>query len=440
MEEKKWLSPAIRDFMRNEVCLIVEPSQTFSASIQHCLNDLNLSLEQVITARRFEDAKRIIHERKPKVVITEYEVESKFGLSLLELQGLYHNELERISIIVTRNTSDSTVAEAAEEEIDAYILKPFSPDTFRQKFLEILEKKVTPSEYARKIHRGKMLFAAQDLEGALGEFLTSKRLDRKPTLACFYAGQTFQFQGEFLKALAEFREGRTYQPLHYKCLMAEFDELVLREDYKEAYRLIPLIKANYPVTAQRLGQMFIAAVFTQHFYEMSDYFQLFLKLEARTPQLTQLASLALLTTGRYFLSKKDLAQACECFEMGALATAREMGYLEKVIHELLVFGAVKEAEGFFGKIQPHEIGTPEYARLSFKVDRFLLNQEQVIAKGRKIVSAGQATPEIYEVLVKILATAGKEPMAESIISKAMESHPELRTSLYKILTDYLPKY
>jgi DNA-binding response OmpR family regulator len=429
----------MREFMRDQVCLIVEPSQTFSASIQQCLNEMNLSIGQVITARKFEDAKRVIHERKPKIVITEYEVEAKFGLTLLETQGDYHDELNRVSIIVTRNTTDSAVAEAAEEEIDAYILKPFSPDNFTYKFLEILDRKVRPSEYAKKIRSGKKLFAANQLEAALGEFIESKKLDKKPTLACYYAGQVYQVRGEFQKALAEYREGRTYQPLHYKCLMAEFEELITREGYKEAYRLIPLIKANYPVTSHRLGQIFIAAVFTQHFDEIADYFQLFLKMEGRTPKLVQLTSLALLTAGRYFLGKNDTARACEYFEMGVLASSRDIRYIEKIVHDLLQANAIKEAEYFLAKVQPHDVGTPEHARLAFKVDRHVLTPEQTIEKGRKIVSAGQGTPEVYEILVKTLALAGKEPMAESIISRALEDHPELRAPLYKVLSENLRK-
>jgi tetratricopeptide (TPR) repeat protein len=439
MSDYKRLHPGIRQFLQGQVCLIVEPSQTFSASIQSCLHDLNLSLAQIITSRKFEDAKRIIHERRPKVVITEYEVEARFGLSLLEAQGDYYDELSRVSIIITRNTSDAVVAEAAEEEIDAYILKPFSPDVFRKRFLEVLERKVDPSEYIKKIREGKRQMAMNNLEAALAEFVDSKKLDKKPTLACFYAGQVYHVRGEIDKALAEYREGRKHQPLHYKCLMAEFENLIAREGYDEAYKLVPMIKFNYPVTPQRLGQIFIAAVFTQHFEDLEDYFQMFLKVEARSAKLVQLTSLALLTAGKFFLAKGDVARGCEFFEMGVTATSRDLAFLEKVIHELLQSGLIKEAENFLAKAHAHEFGTPEHNRLGFKVDRFVLSPDRVIEKGRRLVAEGHGNPEVYEALVRILATAGREPMAESIISKALETHPEMRVPLYKILHENLRK-
>jgi DNA-binding NarL/FixJ family response regulator len=430
---------SIQDFTRDQVCLIIEPSQTFSASIQNCLNDMDLSLSQVITARKYEDAKRIIQERKPKIIISEYEVEAKFGLSLLEMQGEYFDELSRVSIIITRNTMDSAVAEAAEEDIDAYILKPFSQDSFRYRLLDVLEKKVSPSEYAKKIRLGKRLFESNLLDEALAELLAGKKLNKKPTLACYYIGRIYEAQGDSQKALKEYREGRDYQPLHYKCLTAEFDELMLKENYKEAYPLIPFIKENYPTTAHRLGQFFIAAVFTQNFDDVGSFFQLFLQTELRTPKLIQLTSLALFTAGRSFLAKAEIARACEYFEMGILSTSRDIGYLEKVIDELLMAKAFKEAEGFLGKVLPAEVGSPHQSRLSFKVDRYLLTQEQVIEKGRKLVAAGHGTPEVYEILVKVLAAAGKEPMAEFMISRALETFPQMRSPLYKILTENLPK-
>jgi tetratricopeptide (TPR) repeat protein len=427
---------SIKEFLGGQVCLIVEPSSAFSSSIHACLMEFGLTLSQILTVRKFEDAKRIIHEKKPKVVISEYEVGTDLGLSLLELQGEYYpDEMSRISIIVTRNSADSAIAEAAEEQVDAYILKPFSVDFFRDKITTVFNRKMNPSNYMEKIRAGKNHFSLNEFKESVADFGEAKKLDDKPTLACFYSGQSYQAMGDKVKALAEFKEGRKYQPLHYKCLIGEFESEMAEQKYAEAYVLVELIRTHYPITSHRLGQFFIAAVFTYHFDELPTLYQIYLKLEQRPAKLVQLTSMALFTAGRYWVNQNSLQKAVDCFEMGVMASGREIGYIEKVINIFLKIKAAKESQVFFSKIQPSDVGTSAYNRLGFKIDQFILSKNQLIEKGRKIVAADEATPEIYISLVGLLADENKISMAESIISKALATYPEMRAELYQILKE-----
>jgi len=103
-------------FLGEGVCLIVEPSGAFSASIQICLRDLGVPAGQVVVAKKFTEAMTAIKEQKPKVLVTEYEIEKEFGLTLIEEQEKYHSIQSRLSVIVTKNGTDSAIAEAAEEQ------------------------------------------------------------------------------------------------------------------------------------------------------------------------------------------------------------------------------------------------------------------------------------------------------------------------------------
>lgn len=431
--------PLIQRFLEEQYCLIVEPSQAFASTVQFCLAGLGVKSGMILTARKYADACKMIADKKPKLLITEYEIERQFGLALVEMQEHHYAEDSRISMVVTKNSSDSVVAEAAEEQVDAFLLKPFSADALSEKIKGVLDRKTNPSPYVSKIRDGKVLLSNKDYVGAVREFKAAKSLHEKPTLACYYAGSVMQNHAKWDPALLEFREGRQYQPLHYKCLIGEFEVLISQKRFAEAHQLVAPIKNNYPLTPRRLGQLIMASIFTKHFEEIMPYFQLYSALETRSQELNKITSMAMFTAGRHYLEVKDIAQATQLFEKGAIVAAREFTYLERVITELLQAKAIDAAQDFLGKAQASTVGTPEHNRLAFKVDLHVLSRSQMIERARKLVQNGEATPDLYKTIVELMVTDGKVTLAESVIARAVQEFPDLRASLFAILESKSPK-
>lgn len=421
-----------QEFLGDGPCLLVEPSAAFSANLQSCLGDLGVPLNQIVVIRKFEEAKLFITDKKPRLILSEYDITGGSGLALLELQESQYEERRKIAVVVTKNSSASAVAESAEGSVDAFILKPFSAEVFRKKMAEVLSRKLHPTRYTLKIQEGRGELAVKNFAEALQGFTEAKSLNEQPTLAHYYAGAVHQSQGDIDKALAEFRRGRQYQPIHYKCLMGEFEGLMAQQKYKDAYALVPLIKANYPITSHRLGQIFIAAVFTYHFDDLEDYYDLFLSMENRSAWLIELTSLALFTAGKYW-AKKDPPKALSYFDMGMTVRGREISFVESVVDELIRAGAYKEADAACAKILPTDIGSPKHSQLRFKLDYHTVPHDRLIDKGRKLVTDGHANPEIYRLLVTLMSTQGKTTLAESVIAQALREHPTLRKELYEIL-------
>ena len=117
---------SIKNFLEQQQVLIVDPSATFGLTLVATLTEMGAPTHKVLFSKKYEDAQRMINEYNPKILITEYFVGQKLGLSLIEQQGLQLGEANKISIMITHNTSTSSIAEAAEEHVDDYILKPFS--------------------------------------------------------------------------------------------------------------------------------------------------------------------------------------------------------------------------------------------------------------------------------------------------------------------------
>lgn len=421
-----------KTFLGDGPCLVVEPAVAFAANLQACLGDLGVPLNQIVVIRKFEEAKQFIADKKPKLILSEYDITGGSGLALLELQEGQYDERQKIAVVVTKNASASAVAESAEGSVDAFILKPFSAEVFRKKLAEVLNRKLNPTLYTQKIQESRGEMAVKHFDQALKGFTEAKSMNEQPTLAHYYTGAVYQSQGNIEKALEEFRLGRKFQSIHYKCLMGEFEGLMAQQKYKEAYGLVPLIKANYPITSHRLGQIFIAAVFTYHFDDLQDYYELFLSMENRSSWLIELTSLALFTAGKYW-AKKEPAKALTYFDMGMTVRGRELSFVENVVDELIRAGAYKEADLAFAKVLPADIGSAKHSQLRFKLDYHTLPHDRLIDKGRKLVSDGHGSPEVYKLLVGMMSSQGKTTLAESVIAQALREHPALRKELYDIL-------
>ncbi|MFN8792576.1 MAG: hypothetical protein ACK5Y2_14065 [Bdellovibrionales bacterium] len=427
------------NFLQGNLCLIVEPSQSFAFAIQSTLQQMGVPFEQLHISRKIQDAKKIIEQRKPKILITEYEIEGQFAIDLIELQSQHYDAQNRISFINTMNDSDSAVAEASEGDVDGYLLKPFSMSVFKDKLEKVLKQKIQPSPYLVKINKGKKLYLNHEFAESLQEFEEAKPLHQRPTLAFFHKGQAYQALGDFEKALAEYHEGLRFQPLHYRCLTGEFEALLAVKKYQQAYDLIEPLKKNYPITARRLAHFFVAAVFTEHFDDLLVFYKLFNRIDQRTPELIRISSEAMMTAARYAIKENDLDKALEFFEVGLLISGRSFEYLERSINELINVQAGFRAQKLLSNAHTSDIGKSRYRILEFKVGELIWSQEELIEKGNRLIADGFGPPEIYRAVVKAMAELNKEILAGTFISKLQDKHPELCAELYKLLEDHLPK-
>lgn len=142
-------------FTTESRCLIVEPSLPFALVLQACMEQQGIPRNHITICRRYEDAKKHIEKTPPAILVTEYDLSVGMGLTLIEMQEEMFPENKRVSIVVTGNSADSAIAEAAEGAVDAYILKPFSPELFRKKVAEVLDKKNNPSKYMQWVQSGR---------------------------------------------------------------------------------------------------------------------------------------------------------------------------------------------------------------------------------------------------------------------------------------------
>jgi tetratricopeptide (TPR) repeat protein len=435
------LSPVekLRTFLSQQSCLIVESSNSQAMSLRAKLVELGVQNTQIWTANKIEVAKELLTANRPTLFILEYEMDAAQTNSLIQLHEKMYVSSQRTVFIMGRSVSIGVVLEDRQGQIDSFLLKPFSADNFRERLILVAKNKVEPELYLAKLNSGITHLANGENENAMRSFDEAATLNPKPTMAWYYKGETARKLGHPARALEFYREGLKTMPLHYRCALAEFETLKELGKPEDAFNLVEEILAHFPVSRTRLGHFFDLAVTVKRFDELPTLYAVYRDFEDRSQELCQSAETAFLTAGRFVLADGDVEKALSYFDIGIQVAARRFDYVERVVLELVGQKVVNAAATFLSKISPEDQASVAFEQLAFCVDQLTMTGEQIMNRGRQIIFQGKGTPEIFHAVIRSFAEAGKETLAESAIGKAIETNPELRDSLYKVLAENLPK-
>lgn len=427
-------SPEVVAFLQDEDVLIVEPSVSFAQTLIELLKEARVPEKNIHHVRGYEDAARIMENKKPKILITEYSVGKTNGISLVPLQIKNHDESVKIATLITHDSTSTTIAEAAEEHVDAYILKPFSIGDFGKRLNKVIQAKLSPSPFEEKIKAGKALLKNNEFALAALEFKEAIKIKEKSPLGHYYVGQALHFQKSIPEATGEYRKGLKINPLHYKCLLGEFDSHFEQNDYKAAYDVAKRIASHFPISPKRMGNIFISLVFSHHFEDITSYYQMYRELDFRPAELTKIFGAALLTAGKFNIKRGEVSKANECFAMGVSVVGPEDNYLETVIRELLKAKAPEMAKSYLSLFRAAEVGRKTYSQMSFLIDlQTIGDRDQIIERGRKLVAKGFADRDAYRLLVHYLTDLKRAVLAEDIAEKAVRDFPDLREEVYALI-------
>ncbi len=412
----------VKNFLSTKKALIIDSSKAFRDAIRQALVDMGIPNTSIFSGFDFYRGESILLEKKPEIIFSEFEIKNVYALDFLVPKHVknYPDQLNRIYIIATSNKTDTAVAEAAEGEIDGYVLKPFPVGSLKDYFQKIILSKMKPSEYQILLRKGQNFLEEKKFDKAVDIFVQASQKDKSPSLAYYYAGIARLNLDQFDQALVFFEKGLSLNPIHYRCLSGQLDVFIRTKNNDKAFQVIQVFAKNFPMTAQRLKQMFILAIYTHNFHNVEEILDFYFKLDRRPEDLKKVVVASCMAAGKLFLKDKEVARAMNLFEKGSNISGRDAKFIETVIQALLNFELVSPAQLFL-KIYPLELQKSDsYVRLDFAVQSMILEPEKLVQLGRKLISDGIATKEIYKLVLDHLLVLKKYVLAESIAIRGMK--------------------
>ena len=420
---------SLKKLLGQNFILIVDAISSARTNLAATLVKLGAVREQMALVGTMDEAREVITKEKPKLIFSDFMIGSESGLDLIQTQKSQSQDeglKDTVFVLVTSNASQSTVARAAEEDVDTFVIKPYTINSLKNALGRAVDMKVNPSRYLQLIEQGKDQLFLAEFDAAVAYFTEAMEEQEQPTLACFYYGQAEMMKSALTSAYTKFDEGLSYNKIHYKCLVGLFDLLSLQKKYLEAYEVVKRITQYFPANPSRLGSALRLAIITENFQDMEGYYRIYLKIEGRSEELIKYMCSALVVTGKYYLRNKVKSRALQVFENAALCAGPKTAILLYAVETLVEYKLKDDSARFSTKIEAIAPESPHFWASRFLVSTLAGSLLDSVQLGRDAIQRGCAIPSVYEKLIFQSMRAGHVEAAERLFFEASSKWPEQR--------------
>jgi CheY-like chemotaxis protein len=396
------------------------------------LTKLGAVSARISSVGTIEDAQAEALRNHAKIIFSDFNIGSRSGLELLQnLKVEYdkQNIKDYLFVLVTSDASQSAVARAAEEDVDTFVIKPYSFDTLHKSLAKAIRAKLMPSRYMQLIDEGKEFLFRKELDVALECFKEAMTESPEPTLACFYMGQTQYLQACLESSEKDYLKGLFYNRIHYKCMVGLYDLFLSQKKFDEAYDIVRRIAQFFPANPTRLASVLRLAITTNNFQDIEEYYRIFVKLEQRSDELVKCICSALVVAGKYYLTQRSPKRALELFQFAAVSAAGNAGVLLYIVEALSAYQYLDEARPFKERIRRVAMGSMEDQVSEYHLIFPTIPIAERIVASRKMIELGFHRLIIYENLAGDLMASGQVSEYEKVMEVAFQKWPEEKTRL-----------
>ena len=397
-----------RKFLSENEVLIVDKNPSSRNRLLKTIYDLGAERHMIHTTSNLQEAQEIMETKKLGLVLSDYFVGGGSGFDLFKMiRERDPDNKELTLILVTSNISQSAVAKAAEEDVDSFIIKPYTIQSIQENLISTIAAKVKPSDYMLKIEEGKKQIAQGKYNEAIVTLKKATEMHPKPSLAMFYIGQAEYLKNRVDKASDSYNEGLNFNNIHYKCLVGLFEIFMREGKYKEAYQVVKKIAKYFPANPDRLAQIVRLAVITGNYHDMQMYYEIFTSLEVRLQVLTNYIGAGMYVAGKYFLQNNESEVAMQYFDNIAVSCSEFTKFLKGIIGILVEHGLTSEAEKFLARF---DAGTKEHE--DYLISDFLISSKKstdtglIIKKGMDIYNKKIRDFKVLHTLVSAMEKGG----------------------------------
>ncbi len=428
----------VSNFLADSRALIVDSSSSARTRLVTGLVQLGAKRHNILSTGSFEEAQANISSDAPRIVLCDFTISGRSGLDLLQEQRASNPDLKQcVFVLVTANTAQSAVARAAEEDVDTFILKPYTQEIFRKSLTAAVSSKINPNEYLKTIESGRTKLSHAEIDDAIQYFEKAMEMSPQPTLACYYLGQTDLMRDSVNKATQNFEKGLTYSRIHYKCLVGLFEVLTQQKRHAESYDVVKRIAQYFPANPARLASALRLAIVTNNYDDIESYYRIFLQLDERPDELINYMCSALAVTGKHYLLKKANRRALELLEKAIVSSAGRTRFIRYAIECLIESNMSSEADGWLKRFPREAREGEDYAVSDLLVMGKFAQSGRVLQRGRELLKKGIESAPVYQVMIEHAARSGQIETAEDLLRVASAKWPAHSGRFKKLLAKNL---
>ncbi|MBN21269.1 MAG: hypothetical protein CL678_08265 [Bdellovibrionaceae bacterium] len=426
-------------YLKTQTVLVADSNHSSRSALARNIITLGAKPTSVSTASTYDDAVTIIEKKNPSLVLCDYDLGGRSGLELLQTLRKMKPEMDKkLFVLVTGNSSQSAVAQAAEEDVDTFILRPYTLEVLTNSLMRAAMEKFQPSPYRKTILEGKDLLFKGEIDPAVAKFEEAIKMDPKPALAYFYIGQADFMKEALQDAQGQYSKGLELNKIHYKCLTGLFDLLMKMQQYNEAYDVVKRVSRYFPANPDRLTQVLRLAIMTKNYDDIERYYKTFINMDVRNDELIRYVCAALVVCGKYYLQTNHSSRAMTLFTNAAVTGIGRVNILREIILTLCEHDMHKKAEDFLSRFPDDQKSDTIYLSLEYLVSEKLSDPSNVVEQGRKLIDGGHEDLLIYQVLIRTSNRSGLNESAQKYLEQGSKKYPEQKDLLQRAFDSSTP--
>jgi CheY-like chemotaxis protein len=408
-----------KDHVQKVDVLIVDKNGSSRNRLLKIMYDLGCQRHLIHPVGTVAEAQEVMRTKKVGIVLSDYHVGGGSGFDLFKMIRANDPDNKELTLIlVTSNISQTAVAKAAEEDVDSFIIKPYTIQSIQENIVATVAAKIKPSDYIVRVNEGKALIIAGKYEEAIEHLKTAMPLHSKPALALYYIGQAQYLQNLKKNAEGSYSNGLSFNNIHYKCLIGLYDMFIKEERWTDAYQVVKKIAKFFPANPDRLAEIIRLAIRTENFEDMQMYYEIFTSLEERTSGLVNYVGAGLFVSGKHFLRQQRTDEAMAYFDNIAVSCSEFTKFPRAMITTLVEFQQVDAAELYLSRFPAGSDESEDFLVSDFLVLGARMGHNGVVVKrGMELYNKNIRD---YQLLKTLIVAMEKCQLKEALIQQVRQ--------------------
>lgn len=413
----------ISKFLSESTFLVVSLSPTTKASIIRLLIDSGAKLPNIFSAGSYKEGVAHLTSRKVNVIISDFKLNGSNSASLIfsKIREL-DSQGRHVFIVVNSSQDQASIAMSAEEEIDGFLLSPFSAHDFNSVIVSSITKMFSPSKEDDLIVKGVELLNAGKAQESLEFFKRGILETNKKALSCYYYAKAKILLNQETEAIEKLMEGLGYDKLNYRCLIGLYELFMGQNKREKAYLIVKKISNIFPVNPNRLPEFIKLAIETKNYLDIEFYFDIYLNFDEREPQIPDFFLSSLFEAGAYHFQISQPGKAILIFKKLSSFLRDNTSYLSLIIEIIYLNDLTKELSYYANKV--HEIKdetlreTADYICTFHDKDPYVSSQA-----GLKLLNQKKFSKAMLHLLISKLAQTTKVNLYKETMDQAFKLFP-----------------
>jgi len=412
-----------KSFINTHDVLIVDKNASSRNRLLKTVCDLGCKRNSVHTCGTMIEAEEIINTKRVGIVLSDYLIGGGSGFDLFKMVRAKNSPEQKdlCLILVTSNISQTAVAKAAEEDVDSFIIKPYTIQSIQENLLNTISSKIQPSPYIVKIEEAKAQLYAGNYEDATKILNIATKLHPKPALALFYIGQTELLKSKLSQAEGSYSKGLSFNNIHYKCLIGLYELFMNQNKFHEAYQVVKKIAKYFPANPDRLAQVVRLTIQTGNFEDMQDYYEIFTQLDDRTSQMTNYMGAGMYISGKHCFINNKVDTGMKFFENIAVSCSEHTKFIRALISVMVEHDKAEDAMKYLSRFPAGTDKQPDYLISDFLISSKLIDNPGALVKtGLDLYNQNIRDYQVMTALIEAMEKSGHK------LEKLQEFHQEMK--------------